>query len=105
MNKTSNVIYSYSLQQAVEDGVLAEVFKERWGELSDRKPIVATSHIIANLSLAAVQEIWNEYADWKRNVAATLPEEDRMFSTSMNGEKVWVLEDGDAHTILYPEDY
>ena len=105
MSNTNNVIYAYSLQQAVEDGVLAEVFKDRWDALSNGKPIVATSHIMENLSLAAVQEIWNEYVTWKRTVEPTLPEEERLFSTSMNGTKVWVLEDGDAYTILYPEDY
>jgi hypothetical protein len=104
MRDTHNVIYSYSLQQAVEDGVLVEVFKDRWGELSGGKPIVATSHVIVNLSLAAVREIWNTYVDWKLRVESTLPEVERLFSTSMNGEKVWVLEDGDAYTILYPED-
>jgi len=36
---------------------------------------------------------------------ATLPEEDQLFSTTMNGEKVWLLEDGAAFTMLYPEDY
>jgi len=51
------------------------------------------------------QEIWNEYVDWRKNVCATLPEEDQLFSTKMNGEKVWLLEDGAAFTMLYPEDY
>ncbi len=35
----------------------------------------------------------------------TLPEEDQMFVTTMDGEKVWLLEDGAAFTMLYPEDY
>jgi len=35
----------------------------------------------------------------------TLPEEDQMFVTTMNGEKVWLIEDGDAFTMLYSEDY
>ena len=35
----------------------------------------------------------------------TLPEEEQLFTTSMNNEKVWVLEDGQAFTLLYPEDY
>jgi len=26
-------------------------------------------------------------------------------STTMNGEKVWLLEDGEAFTMLYPEEY
>jgi len=99
------VISVYSLEQAIEDGVLVEVFKNRWQELSHGKPIVATAHLFNAVSLAALQEIWNEYVDWRKNVCATLPEEDQLFSTTMNGEKVWLLEDGAAFTMLYPEDY
>ncbi len=99
------VIHEYSLQQAIADGVLVEIFKNRWGQLSGGKPIVATAHIFGEISLVGLMEIWNEYVDWKRHVESTLPEEERMFSTTMNGDKVWVIEDGAAHTILYPEDY
>ena len=35
----ANVIYSYTWQQAVEDGSLVEIFKNRWPELSGGKPI------------------------------------------------------------------
>ena len=105
MGKQSDIVVSYTLQQAIKDGELCEVFKNVWGELSGGKPIVATRHILAELSLAAVREIWNEYVDWKRTIEPTLPEEDRLFKTTMNGETVWVLEDGEAFTILYPEDY
>jgi fructose-specific component phosphotransferase system IIB-like protein len=28
-----------------------------------------------------------------------------MFATRMNGKKVWVIEDGAAFTLMYPEDY
>jgi hypothetical protein len=100
-----NVIYEYTLEQAIKDGVLVEVFKNRWKELTGGKPLVATSHIMAELSLAALQEISNEYLVWRKNVMPTLPEEDQLFSTTMNDETVWVLEDGQAFTILYPEDY
>ena len=99
------VISVYSLERAIEDGVLVEVFKNRWQELSQGKPIVATAHLFNAVSLAALLEIWNEYVDWRTNVCATLPEEDQLFSTTMNGEKVWLLEDGAAFTMLYPEDY
>src|SRR6266567_4551645 len=100
-----NVIYSYSLKQAIEDGFLIELFKNRWGELSGGKPIVATSHLFSEVSLAGLREIWNEYVEWKKNVMPTLPEEEQMFVTSMNSEKVWVIEDVWAYTLLYPDDY
>lgn len=99
------VIFSYTLEQAIADGVLVELFKNRWRQLSGGKPIVATAHLFHNVSLAGLLEIWNEYVDWKKNVKDALPEEEQMFTTSMNNEKVWVIEDGQAYTLLYPEDY
>ena len=100
-----NVIYAYTLQQAIADGVLVEIFKNRWNELSGGKPIVATDHLFGSVSVAALQEIWNEFVEWRKNVMHILPEEEQMFVTSMNNEKVWVIEDGQAFTLLYPEDY
>ena len=35
----------------------------------------------------------------------TLPEEEQMFVTKMSGEKIWLLEDEAAFTMMYPEDY
>jgi hypothetical protein len=100
-----DVIVEYTLQQAIEDGVLVEVFRNRWKQISDGKPIVATSHLFEKVSLAALLEIWDEFVAWDKTVRPTLPEEEQMFSTTMNGKKVWVIEDGQAFTMLYPEDY
>ncbi len=99
------VISVYSLEQAIEDGVLVEVFKNRWEQLSGGKPIVATSHLFSQVSLAGLLEIWNEYVDWRKNIMPTLPEEDQLFATTMNSDKVWLLEDDQAFTMMYPEDY
>jgi Family of unknown function (DUF6573) len=99
------VISVYSLEQAIEDGVLVEVFKNRWDELSQGKPFVATAHLFGQVSLAGLLEIWNEYVVWRTNVMPTLPEEEQLFVTTMNGDKIWLLEDGAAFTMLYPEDY
>jgi len=99
------VVSVYSLEQAIKDGVLVEVFKNRWKELSGGKPIGATAHLFNQISLAGLLEIWNEYVNWRKNIMPTLPEEDQMFVTTMNGEKVWLIEDGDAFTMLYSEDY
>jgi hypothetical protein len=101
----SNVSVVYTLQHAIADGVLAEVFKNRWQQLSGGKPIVATAHLFDQVSLAGLFEIWNEYVEWRTKVMPTLPEEEQLFKTTMNGETVWVLEDGQAFTLLYPEDY
>lgn len=100
-----NIISVYTLQQAVEDGVLVELFKNRWQKLNGGKPIVVTNHLHSEISLAGLMEIWNEYVEWRAKVMPTLPEEDQMFVTTMNDKKVWVIEDGQAFTLLYPEDY
>lgn len=101
----ADVIISYPLKQAVEDGVLVEIFKNRWRELSGGKPIVATGHLFGQVSLAGLLEIWNEFVAWRKNVMPTLPEEDQLFHTTMNSKTVWVIEDGAAFTLLYPDDY
>ena len=101
----ATIISEYALEQAIEDGMLVEVFKDRWDELSQGKPIVATSHLFSQVSLAGLLEIWNEYVMWRKNVMPSFPEADQLFRTKMNGDKVWVLEDGQASTLLSPEDY
>lgn len=101
----NTVIFEYTLQQAIEDGVLVKVFKNRWQQMSSGKPIVATSHLFNAVSLTALQEIWNEFVLWRTNIKDTLPEEEQMFVTKMNGNKVWLMEDGQAFTMMYPEDY
>jgi hypothetical protein len=104
-NDDTAVIIGYTLSQAIADGVLVEIFKNRWRQLSGGKPIVATAHLFDQVSQAGLLEIWNEYVTWRRYVEPTLPEEDRLFKTRMNGKKVWVMEDGAAFTLMYPEDY
>ena len=101
----TEIISSYPLKQAIEDGLSVEIFKKRWKELSGGRPIVATAHIFEEVSLAGLMEIWNEFALWRRDVMPTLPEEERLFSTQMNNKKVWVIEDEGAYTLMYPEDY
>ena len=101
----TEIIAKYTVQQAVDDGVLVEIFKKRWKELSGGKAIVATVHIYEEISLSGLLEIWNEFVTWRKSEMPALAEEDRHFVTTMNGEKVWVMEDSAAFTILYPEDY
>src|SRR5437867_1222523 len=89
---------------------LRQILPSTWSQkpsqgLSGGKPIVATAHLFSQVSLAGLREIWNEYVEWRKNIMPTLPEEERLFVTSMNSEKVWVLEDDQAYTLLYPDDY
>ena len=95
-----NIISSYTTNQAVEDGYLVELFKNRWSELTNDKPLMATNHIFNEFSLAAFQEIWNEYV-----TKAKTQEQKELFVTKMNFKKVWVINDGSVFTIMFPEDY
>jgi hypothetical protein len=101
----AEVISSYTLSKAIADGVLVEIFKNRWGELSGGKPIVATAHLFNEISLAGLMEIWNEFVLWQKHVMPTLSEAERLFHTTMNGQTVWVVVDDAAFTLMYPEDY
>jgi hypothetical protein len=101
----ADVISKYLLQQAIKDGVLVEIFKNRWQELSGGKPIIATATLYNEISLAGLMEIWNEFVQWQRQILPTLPEEQQLFATTMNSKTVWVIDDDTAFTLMYPEDY
>jgi hypothetical protein len=62
------VISVYSLERAINDGVLVEIFKNRWEQLSGGKPIVATNNIFSEISLAGLLEIWNEFVYWRKHI-------------------------------------
>jgi hypothetical protein len=94
-----DVISRYTKQQAVEDGVFVEILRFHG------RPVLATAHIAAELGVAELRAIWNEFRHWDAAVKPALPEEEQMFSTGANGKKVWVIEDGESFTIMYPEDY
>ena len=99
------LISEYSLEQAIEDGVLVEWSKGDWQLLSGGKPIVVTTHLFDYVSINDLHDLWNTFIDWKANVKETLPEEDQMFVTEIEGKNVWVIEDQQAITMMYPEDY
>lgn len=99
----NDVIYSYSWQQAVEDGTLVKVFENRWEQLTHGKPILATIGVSSEFSLAALMEIWNDFVIWKKKVEPESQKEE-MFNTKMNGKTIWVTEDA-VYTFLFPEEY
>jgi hypothetical protein len=101
----AEVIATHPLQQAIKDGILVEIFKHRWDELSDGKPIVATAHLTQEISLAGLMDIWHAFVSWREHIMLTLPEAEQLFQMTMIGETVWVIEDDAAFTLMYPEDY
>src|SRR5437588_2233861 len=105
MSDQDVIFHEYPLEQAIADGVLVEVFKNRWSKLSGGKPIVATAKLFQDVSPSGLLEIWNEFVEWRTNVLPCLPEEDQLFHTRMNEKTVWVIEDAQAFTLLYPDEY
>ncbi len=99
------IISTYTWEQMVEDGDAVEILKHRWGQLTQGKPLLATSHIYNEISLAGLMEIWNEFVQWEVSIKPTLKEEDKLFSTTMNAQTVWLVDDGSTFTIMYPSDY
>ena len=94
-----DLISRYPRQQAVADGILVEVLR------FNGKPVMATTHIAEEIGLDEVRAIWKEYRYWDTAVKPALPAEDQLFYTGANGKRVWVIEDTEAFTIMYPEDY
>ena len=93
------IISTYTRKQAVDDGILTEVL--RWNGY----PVMATAHVYEDLGREQLIKIWNKFLYWKDNEEQSVPEEDRLFYTKVDGKKVWVIEDTDSFTIMYPEDY
>lgn len=104
-DEEGEVISSYTLQQAIEDGVLVPIFEDKWPQLSGGVPIVATDHVCGRINDQRLRRVWDDFVVWKRDVEPGLPEADRLFTTKVYGDTVWVIEDGTAFTIMYPEDY
>lgn len=67
------VMAGITLDQAIEEGLMVPIFANRWPQLSGGKPIIATQAILAEFSLAAMREVWNEYVVWRQDVMPTLP--------------------------------
>jgi hypothetical protein len=99
------VIHAYTLPQAIEDGVLFELRPDQWLKLSGGKPIVVTAPLWEQFEELQLLTLWNDYVHWRKNIMATLPEEDQMFVGEIQGVKVWVLEDSASFCIMRPQDY
>lgn len=94
------VIFEYTLGEALDDGVL---YSQGWAQGT---PLIATASTMEDLADDERQRVFADFLRWQRDVEPTLPEQDRMFvATASNGEKVWVIDDGAAITLLYPSEY
>jgi hypothetical protein len=69
------------------------------------KRVLATAHIVSELGFVELLAIWREFRLWSDTVRPLLPEEEQQFATGANGRQVFVIEDTQAYTLMYPEDY
>jgi len=98
------IIHTYTLAQAIEDGVLIPVIVDRIRLVPPQPIIVMTISVAEALDRDCLQRIWDAYCDWFAT-AHLLPEEDRLFKTTINGTRLWVIEDATAITFMTPEDW
>ena len=97
------VISTYTQEQAIEDGLLAKLCDIRWGGVV--RPYVGTTNVLAHIGFDGAMEIWKEFVEWRMHVMPNLPEEEQLFYTGVDGQKVWIIEDDSGYTVMYPEDY
>jgi hypothetical protein len=93
------IISKYTRQQAVDDGVLVQILS--W----NNKPVMATIHLTDKFTRSDMLDVWLEFRTWKTDVEPGLPEEERLFSTNRKEQKIWVIEDAESYTLMYPENY
>lgn len=100
------VITIYSLRQAIAQGVLIEVFKGEWDELSGGKPILASMNVYEGVKPEELVEVWNRFVFWRKLVMLKLPKEKKkFFSTEIDYHTIWVIDERVCFTMMYPEDY
>ncbi len=90
--------------------MLVEVFQQSWQRLTAGKPIVATAPVYAQLSYMDLLEIWDKFAARRRGETRQGRFDEDLgwldfYPTKMNGRRVWVIENSQAFTIMYREDF
>ena len=99
----------YSRKQAIDDGVLVPVFDayitKQLIKFTNGKQILASSHLANDVKAYGLRDIWNRFAVWKQDIEAGLPEEEKLYRTSVNEKTVLVIEDDEAITLIYGSDY
>lgn len=98
------IIHTYTLAEAIEDGVLIPVIVDRIRLIPPQPIIVMTVSVAEAIDRDGLQSIWDAYCAWFAT-AHLLPEEDQLFTCQVDGQTVWVIEDANAITFLLPEDY
>lgn len=98
------IIHTYTLVEALEDGVLIPVIVDRIRLIPPQPIIVMTVSVAETVDHDGLQRIWDAYCAWFAT-AHLLPEEDRLFTIEVDGQTVWVIEDEQSICVLFPEDW
>lgn len=98
------ILFRYTLEQALEDGVLIPVIVDRIRLIPPQPIIVMTVSVAEAVDLDGLQRIWEAYCAWFAT-AHLLPEDDRLFTIQVDGQAVWVIEDEQSICVLFPEEY
>jgi hypothetical protein len=98
-----NLVLTYRLEEAIKDGIVAKLCYVLWN--GRYKPYVATANVLEDIGQDGALEIWKEFAQWRSQVMPTLPEEDQLFYTGVEGRTICIIEDDVAYTIMHLEDY
>jgi hypothetical protein len=93
------IISRYTLKQALEDGLLIKILDY------NGKPVVCPSHLKDHFGTDDLYRVFYAFKAWDKDTRPTLPEEEQLFSTIYTNRKIWVIENEEAYTIMYPEDY
>lgn len=96
--------FSYTVQDALDDGTFVKVFEKGWPALSGGHPIVATRTLYDALSQAALIEVYDGYVHWVNEIAPTLPATERRFTTQINGRDVSVVRDGSSLNMFWADE-
>jgi hypothetical protein len=101
---TINKINAETLEQAIADGDLVELFKDcQDPPAPDGKPILATRAVSDSIHLDLLDYEWALYMAWRRTVKPTLPEEEQgVYVTAIVSREVWIVKEAEAFIILFP---
>jgi len=91
--------FSYTVQDALDDGTFVKVFEKDWPALSGGHPIVATRTLYV-----ALIEVYNGYVHWVNEIAPPLPATERRFTTQINGRDVSVAQDGSSLNMFWADE-
>jgi len=59
--KDAEIIAIYTLDEAIDDGVIAKLCDIRWNGVI--KPFIATTHVLEDIGRDGALEIWKEFED------------------------------------------